>query len=142
MLINRWWRSRGFGIHSPLAFRLITRVLCDEGADYYAFARINRLCADKRQKRQAHRLYKMLVAVPVSDIAVVGEELPAGIREALRATALHPGSPHATVTFRNGILALLIDDKTAHAPTLTIEGRHDIYILRLQNAPQAHIKIL
>lgn len=39
--IKRAWRSRGHGIHSPLAFRLVTKVIRGKG-DYYASAQIRR----------------------------------------------------------------------------------------------------
>ncbi|MDE6418116.1 MAG: hypothetical protein K2K49_02790 [Duncaniella sp.] len=38
--IGRWWRSKGHGIHSPLAFRLTTTVLRDPGCAWYAYGRL------------------------------------------------------------------------------------------------------
>lgn len=29
MLISRWWHSKGFGVQSPWAYKLVTTVLCD-----------------------------------------------------------------------------------------------------------------
>lgn len=29
MFISRWWHRKGFGIHSPWAYDLVTTVLCD-----------------------------------------------------------------------------------------------------------------
>lgn len=142
MLIKRWWRSRGFGIHSPLAFRLITRVLCDEGADYYAFSTIDPLCADGVERRLAHRLYKMMVAVPISKIVMDDADVPPGIKAAVLATTLNPDGAVATLRCGNRASALMINDNTPEAGTLTIEGKHDIYILRLKNAPTTTIKIL
>lgn len=35
--VGRWWRSKGHGIHSPLAYRLVTTVLRDPGCGWYAY---------------------------------------------------------------------------------------------------------
>lgn len=37
--VKRWWRSRGHGVHSPFAFRFITKVLRAPGC-YYAYPRL------------------------------------------------------------------------------------------------------
>lgn len=142
MLIKRWWRSRGYGVHSPLAYRLITRVLCDEGADYYAFSDIDPLCADAMERRLAHRVYRLLVAIPVSKINTPDDTLPPGIKAAVKATALRPDGAEASLRCGNRTLALMIDDGTPDASTLTLEGRRDTYILRLKTAPNAKIQIL
>lgn len=39
--IRDWWRSRGHGIHSPFAFRIVTTVLRERGR-YYAYDVIDR----------------------------------------------------------------------------------------------------
>lgn len=41
----RWWRTRGFGIHSPFAFCFVSEVLRERYA-YYAYERIGRLVAE------------------------------------------------------------------------------------------------
>lgn len=42
----RWWRTRGFGIHSPFAFCFVSEVLRERYA-YYAYERIGRLVAER-----------------------------------------------------------------------------------------------
>lgn len=42
----RWWRTRGFGIHSPFAFCFVGEVLRERYA-YYAYERIGRLVAER-----------------------------------------------------------------------------------------------
>lgn len=45
----RWRRSKGFGVHSPLAYQLITRVLCEDEVAYYAYSEIDALCPRNRR---------------------------------------------------------------------------------------------
>lgn len=42
----RWWRTRGFGIHSPFAFCFVGEVLRERYA-YYAYERIGRIVAER-----------------------------------------------------------------------------------------------
>lgn len=142
MLIKRWWRSRGFGVHSPFAFRMITRVLCDEGAHYYAFGEIDARCKDRHERRLARRLYRALVAVPVKSIKVEGQELPDGIATAVKLAPRCDDGAEATLRYGKQSLAVIIEDKTTPCNTLTLEGRRDIYTLRLKNTPEAHFPIL
>lgn len=51
--------GRGFGVHSPLAYELITAVLPDKPS-YYADARINELSDDKRHCRIARILIRLI----------------------------------------------------------------------------------
>lgn len=59
-LLSRWRHGRGFGVHSPLAYELISTVLPDSPA-YYADTAIN---ASARSRRQARigRIVVRLVA--------------------------------------------------------------------------------
>lgn len=60
----RLWRSRGFGVHSPYAFRFITDVLfCRHG--YYSYAEIG-------SDRSARRLYRVLLDLAPVTIVVSG----------------------------------------------------------------------
>ncbi|MDE5724678.1 MAG: hypothetical protein K2I12_01520 [Duncaniella sp.] len=47
--LTRWWRSKGHGIHSPYAFRLITEALPERGR-YYAYDEIEQLPDSRRLK--------------------------------------------------------------------------------------------
>ena len=60
----RAWRSRGFGVHSPFAFRFITEVLrCPHG--YYAYPAIGSSAA-------ARRLYRIILALAPEKVIVTG----------------------------------------------------------------------
>lgn len=51
-----WWRSRGFGVHSPFAYSLIREVLAED-APYYAYERLKEMDAsDFRFNALLHRL--------------------------------------------------------------------------------------
>lgn len=68
--LNPWrrflmWRSgRGFGIHSPFAFRFVTEVLHQPYA-YYSYA-------DLGSDRAAHLLVRLMVAFKPGSVALVG----------------------------------------------------------------------
>lgn len=46
---SRWWRSKGFGVHSPFAFHFITKVIGEKEAEYYAYAEIAAFCPKSRK---------------------------------------------------------------------------------------------
>ncbi|MDE5727969.1 MAG: hypothetical protein K2H94_07605 [Duncaniella sp.] len=76
--LGRWWRSKGHGIHSPLAFRLVTGVLRDHGCVWYGYGR---LCGDYERMlfRVACEFDPRCVTVPE------GTRLTPPEREAFRA---------------------------------------------------------
>lgn len=47
--IKRWRTSRGFGVHSPFAFEMITKVLRQYDDHYYAYAEVDAFCPRGRQ---------------------------------------------------------------------------------------------
>lgn len=48
-LLHRWWCSKGHGIHSPFAYRMVTEVL-PERARYYAYEDIGQMPDASRLK--------------------------------------------------------------------------------------------
>lgn len=56
-IINRWRHTLGYGVHSPLAYRIIKEcVHPDNRYAYYADSRIDYLCNNDSKKRQQLRL--------------------------------------------------------------------------------------
>lgn len=47
--IKKWRTSKGFGVHSPFAYDLITKVIGEHDAHYYAYAEIDSFCPRGRQ---------------------------------------------------------------------------------------------
>ena len=82
---KRAWRSRGFGIHSPFAFRFVTTVLrCD--ASYYAYSLIGNSPHDRR-------LYRVLLHLAPSAVVRSGplsDTQHSAIDTALSHTAASP----------------------------------------------------
>lgn len=64
--LNRWRHSRGFGIHSPFAFRFVTEVLCQQ-LPYYAYARIGR---DKRLRL----LFRLIVEFQPERVSILSAQ--------------------------------------------------------------------
>lgn len=70
---KRWRHSRGFGIHSPSAYRLIREVLRPSGRyGYYAYAALRRLASDRREFSEFCMVYRLLVDLQPASIAVAG----------------------------------------------------------------------
>lgn len=96
MFNPRWWQrlrhSRGFGIHSPFAFRFITEVL-NERLPYYAYDRINSTVAG-HSAREWRTLFRVLVYFRPERVAVISVN-PEFRREAL--SILHLATSQAVV---------------------------------------------
>ncbi len=60
----RAWRSRGFGVHSPFAFRFITEVLHSSDG-YYAYEQIG-------ASKSSRRLYRIILDLAPAAVIVTG----------------------------------------------------------------------
>lgn len=78
--LQRWRHSRGFGVHSPFAFRFITETLHQPYA-YYAYSRL----AQQRQRL----LYRVTLAFGTRNPLAAGLDKP--LVEALRLAARRKG---------------------------------------------------
>ncbi len=56
--LGRARRSRGFGVHSPFAFRFITLVLRDSRSVYYSTGKIRDFAAGRRRRRNLAMLFR------------------------------------------------------------------------------------
>lgn len=79
---KRAWRSRGFGIHSPFAFRFITCVLRQRGR-YYAYGELRDIAGGKVCFRRAALVFR-LVCEFAPETVVVTTDVPDVISEAVR----------------------------------------------------------
>lgn len=50
-----WWRAKGFGVHSPSAYRYVRSVV-NEKCHYYAYERVDALAKAARMSRRTARL--------------------------------------------------------------------------------------
>lgn len=83
-MLDRWRTSRGFGVHSPLAFELITQVLCDDTAVYYATASM-----PSRRSRRWLRLFARLNPVSVLRLGAPLSELDKALLTACPRADMH-----------------------------------------------------
>lgn len=67
--VKRAWRSRGFGVHSPFAFRFITSVLRQEG-EYYAYDDLRRNAPSTSGFRRLTLLFRLVCEFRPAVIAV------------------------------------------------------------------------
>lgn len=90
--IRRAWRTRGFGIHSPMAYEMVRRVVGCKHA-YYAFDAMAAAAGSRRELRLACVLYRTALHLRPAAIDTYGTPPPA-CAEALRALtgAYTPGS--------------------------------------------------
>lgn len=80
--LGRARRSRGFGVHSPFAFRFITFTLRDNRACYYSTPRLRDLAAGRSDCRRLNRLFRIVCDLhPAS--AVISKDCGAE-RDAIR----------------------------------------------------------
>ena len=66
----RWWRSMGFGVHSPFAFRFIRAVLRNRRNGYYAYPAIDAAAATRRERLAARRAYRVAAALNPAEVVV------------------------------------------------------------------------
>lgn len=71
--LRRWRHSRGFGVHSPSAFRLIREVLRPSRRYvFYAYAEIAEMSSDKEEYAELSLIFRLLVDFQPSKVAVKG----------------------------------------------------------------------
>lgn len=91
--LGRARRSRGFGVHSPFAFRFITFVLRDRRSIYYSTARIRPLASGRSHRNRLNRLFRI-----VCDRHPLALILPDNFPEAERRTLLMADSRLSPLT--------------------------------------------
>lgn len=70
--LKRAWRSRGFGIHSPFAFRFVTSVLRERG-EYYAYAELRRIAHSGARFADLSLLFRLVCFFEPSVFGVYGD---------------------------------------------------------------------
>ena len=70
--IKRAWRSRGFGIHSPFAFRFVTCVLRESG-EYYAYRELRRIAGDRKAFRRLALVFRLVCEFRTAVVSVFGD---------------------------------------------------------------------
>ena len=81
--IKRWWRSKGFGIHSPFAFYFVTRVL-REPLPYYAYPDIERIAfGSSIPSRELKLLFRIVCHFSPAEITLPSGT-PGEVAETLR----------------------------------------------------------
>lgn len=133
-LIARWWRSRGYGVHSPFAFRFIREVLC-QSSPYYNYPLIEALPADHHWLKL---LFRLIVEFKPSQLdapsGLTGAERSAIVLADSRLASIIPEVPTDTPS---GIITLRGDDVTVGVVRDIIAGNRDW--LRLIDSLAPHV---
>lgn len=59
---KRYFRSKGFGVHSPFAYAFICDVMREKGYSYYSYSRIAQLAPSSSADRRTLRLVARLIS--------------------------------------------------------------------------------
>lgn len=70
--LNRYRHNRGFGVHSPLAFKLITGVI-HERARYYSYDNIEALFG-RREATMAKRIFRLMLFWRPERVAIIDSD--------------------------------------------------------------------
>lgn len=70
--VKRSWRSRGFGIHSPFAFRFVTCVLRERG-EYYAYHEMREFIGNSGRFKSMSLIVRLVCEFRPAVVAISGD---------------------------------------------------------------------
>lgn len=114
--IPRWWRSRGFGVHSPFAFRMVRDVLSPRYR-YYDEDALRFLPVYRRHRKYVGVLFRIVARLaPGSFMIIAGEESDALAEGVLLASPnCIRDAVHRVPAEKNGALVFLGGDEGRRA---------------------------
>lgn len=120
--------GRGFGVHSPLAYELITSVLRDKPA-YYADNEIETFGLNRRQRRIARIIFRLLVRFGAETVSVPPpyDRVPA-LASGSITTSSRPDMADMTVTVSDGRTEIRIGHAETDTGPLILENGKDLRI--------------
>ena len=155
MLLKRIYTSRGHGIHSPLAYELVTQVLCSASACYYASPNLPSATA-RRWLRVAVRFNPreiIRIGQPCPQLDSVFGVLSPGSKPPLT-VAVNPSAGEVDSLARSlptegAVMLVDTPSETVRAIAaahtsglLTFSGRTEHYLVRRSDLPRQHFDII
>ncbi len=111
-MLKRWRTSKGFGVHSPFAYTLITEVLrLDDRYGWYAYDEIDAVTTHGPTRRRARLIYRIARRFSDRRLAVVGRFTEADVAAFDLAVPRHP----LTADVAKAEVAIITDRATARA---------------------------
>lgn len=155
--ILRYRTSRGFGVHSPLAYRLITEVI-NGREDYYDYEEIDRLASCRRERERLRMLYRIAVRFVdrewyymdgVNDDSPVHRVLKLLRKDMIYTAHFHGIRPGAFVVFNRAKVVQLPEEGVFYYHTgeyvprgMTFSSRGATLTVRRHNLPCQHFRLL
>lgn len=120
--------GRGFGVHSPLGYELISSVLRDRPA-YYADRRINEMFDHRRQQRIGRILLRLIARFEPSTVHVPTHYAP--VVSLVCSTTLLTTDDNAEMrlTEENGVTVITYGHPTPGHGPLTLDNENDLRIV-------------
>lgn len=121
--VKRSWRSRGFGIHSPFAFRFVTCVLRERG-EYYAYREMREFIGNSGRFKSMSLIVRLVCEFRPAVVAISGDAnadiLSRTVRLADSRAAIVKASDINPDDYADAAPSLLyvITDKTADGQTV------------------------
>ena len=136
---KRWRHGRGFGVHSPFAYRVVTDILHPaRGCEYYSMKRLNYLIRHypSRTRRFCRLLFRMAARLPITTLLIPGDHsaLPAEVMKNAN-SRLH-FTRHLPANIGSGLLILAdpAEVSQSHLTALHTPGVY-LFIRNLKSRP-------
>ena len=115
--LRTWRHGRGFGIHSPLAYDLLTTTLREpRRTGYYAYRNLNALGGDGRKRRLARIVFRLVSRFSPRRVAITGAPDDLRYWKSVVALASRRASAGTLQEIENPDMVIIADP----APTLTM----------------------
>lgn len=124
---STWRHGRGFGVHSPLAYDLLLNTLREpKKTGYYAYPELRSLESDKKRRRIARIVFRLVSRFSPKQIAVAGKEADVDYWTAIIRLASRRSVCGPLETVSEPDMVIVAD--STHLVSRAIRERIDVYL--------------